>query len=160
MGKWRRYFWPRWRLRQHFRRQGSGVQLLLSAAFGLVLAVLLISFLDSKARPVIAVMAESRVKNIVTGIIETEISKTLAQEAVAYDDIITFRTDSNGRITAFTSNSAEMNRLRTELLSAVIAQVDTLDTGTLGIPLGNLLPFSALAEKMSKYSSISFPASP
>lgn len=145
--KWRRYFWPRWRLRQRIRRQGSGVQLLLSAAFGLVLAVLLLSFLDSKARPVIAVMAESRVENIVTGIIETEISKTLAQEAVVYDDIITFRTDSSGRITAFTSNSAEMNRLRTELLSAVISQVDTLDTGTLGIPLGNLLPFSALAEK-------------
>ena len=38
MEKWRRYFWPRWRLRQRIRRQGSGVQLLLSAAFGLVLA--------------------------------------------------------------------------------------------------------------------------
>ena len=73
--------------------------------------------------------------------------ETLALDAVVYDDIITFRTDSSGRITAFTSNSAEMNRLRTELLSAVISQVDTLDTGTLGIPLGNLLPFSALAEK-------------
>ena len=76
-------------------------------------------------------MAESRVKNIVTGMIEAEISETMAREAVAYDDIITFRTDSSGRITAFTSNSAEMNRLRTELLSAVIAQVATLDTGKL-----------------------------
>ena len=147
MERWRRYFWPRWRFRRRVRRQGSGVQLLLSAAFGLVLAMLLIGFLDSKARPVIAAMAESRVKNIVTGMIEAEISETMAREAVAYDDIITFRTDSSGRITAFTSNSAEMNRLRTELLSAVIAQVDTLDTGNLGIPLGNLLPFSALAEK-------------
>ena len=147
MESWRRYFWPRRRLRQRARRHGRGAQLLLSSAFGLVLAVLLISFLDGRARPVIAAMAESRVKNIVSGIMESEISKTLAREAVAYDDIITFRTDSSGRITAFTSNSAEMNRLRTELLSAVIARVDTLDTGALGIPLGNLLPFSALAEK-------------
>lgn len=147
MERWRRYFWPRWRLRQRIRRRGSGIQLLLSAALGLGLALVLIGFLDSKARPVIAAMAESRVKNIVTGMIEMEIGKTLAREAVAYDDIITFRTDSSGRITAFTSDSAEMNRLRTELLSAVVAQIDTLDTGMLGIPLGNLLPFSALAEK-------------
>lgn len=147
MERWRRYFWPRWRLRQRGRRRGSGIQLLLSAAIGLGLALIFISFLDGKARPAIAAMAESRVKNIVTGIIEREISKTMAQEAVAYDDIITFRTDNSGRITAFTSNSAEMNRLRTELLGAVISQIDTLDTGTLGIPLGNLLPFAALAEK-------------
>ena len=141
-----------WRRRVWFRggapRRGSGgTGMLLSAVLGIGLALLAIRLFDSSTRPMVAALAETGTSNAVTRIVNDAVDHTLAAEAVSYGDMISLQTDSSGQITALTSNSVEMNRLRTRILDEVVAQVDILDSKTLGIPLGNLTGIAVFSDK-------------
>lgn len=122
------------------RRRGGG-QLLLSAVLGIGLALLVIHAFDASVRPLVEDMARAKVKNAVTTAVNDAVSQTLAAEAVAYDDLVSLQKDDAGRIAVMTTNSAKMNALRTQILAAVVAQVDDLDPRELGVPLGNLTGF-------------------
>ncbi|MCQ4864193.1 sporulation protein YunB [Pseudoflavonifractor phocaeensis] len=126
---------------------GGAVQLMLSAVLGIGLALALIRAFDSSVRPMVTEMARTQVSNAVTRIVDTAVTDTLAEEAIAYSDMVTLQTDSAGRITALTSNSTEMNRLRTDIMNDIVSQVDSLGTPELGVPLGNLTGFSSLSGK-------------
>ncbi len=144
MQKWRR-IWLRSRVSD---RHGSGrTSFFISAVLGIGLALLAISLFDSSVRPVVTEMAKTRTGNAVTRIVNDAVSRTMSTQAIAYDDMITLQKDSSGQIIALTSNSVEMNRLRTQILDEVISKVNTLDSNELGVPLGNLSGFATLSEK-------------
>ena len=67
----------------------------------------LIRAFDSSVRPMVTEMARTQVSNAVTRIVDTAVTDTLAEEAIAYSDMVTLQTDSAGRITALTSNSTD-----------------------------------------------------
>lgn len=144
MYTWRRRIWLRGGAP---RRESRGGGFFLSAVLGIGLALLVISLLDSSMRPIITEMAKARTSNAVTRIVNDAVGRTMTTQAIAYEDIITFQKDASGQITALTSNSAEMNRLRNEILDEVVGQVDTLDSKELGVPLGNLSGLSTMSEK-------------
>lgn len=147
--------WQRiWLRRRVWRRNSKaapsgkqGVQLFISVVLGVGLALALICTFDLRARPFISTMAEARTKNVITTLIDDAVNRTLSEETIAYGDMITLQTDSSGRITALISNSAELNRLRTAILDQIVEQVKTLDTDSLGIPMGNLTGFATLSDK-------------
>lgn len=143
MQKWRR-IWPRVRVRR--RAGGRGGDILLSSVLGIGLAILAIYLFDGRVRPVVVELAETSARNAVTRVVNEAVERTLAAEAVSYDDMITLQKDASGQITALTSNSVEMNRLRAEILDDVVAQVDILDSRELGIPLGNVLGLATLSD--------------
>ncbi|MEG1857138.1 MAG: sporulation protein YunB [Pseudoflavonifractor sp.] len=123
------------------------MQLVVASILGIGLALLCIRSFDNGVRPTLIAIAEAKVKNAVTVIINAAVDETIAAQAIAYDDIISLQTDQSGRITALTSNSAEMNRLRGHIVDAIICKVGILDTGDLGVPLGNLTGFAALSDR-------------
>lgn len=129
------------------RRERRGGGFLLSAVLGIGLALLAIWLFDSSTRPIVIELAKTGAGNAVTRIVNDAVDHTLAAEAISYDDMITLQKDSSGQITALTSNSVEMNRLRTRILDEVVAQVDILDSKTLGVPLGNLTGLATLSDK-------------
>ncbi len=139
-----RRIWPRIRMRG--RTGGGRGDFLLSAVLGIGLALLAIYLFDARVRPVVAELAETSARNAVTRIVNEAVERILAAEAVSYDDMITLQKDTAGQITALTSNSVEMNRLRAEILNDVVAQVDILDSKELGVPLGHLLGLTTLSE--------------
>ena len=145
MQMWRRV-WLRGRGRREIR-QNRGEGVLISAVLGIGLALLSIYLFDGKVRPVVTDLAESRASNAVTRVVNNAVSDTLAAEAISYADIVTLQKDSAGQITALTSNFVIMNRLKTQIMSRVAEQVDTLDTKELGVPLGNLLGLASLSDK-------------
>lgn len=126
---------------------GRHSALWLSAILGIGLALLAIRLFDGATRPLINEMAQTSVKNAVTAIVNDAVSQTLATQAVAYDDLVTMQTDQSGRITAMRTSAAAMNLLRTEILEDVIAQVDLLDSKSLGIPLGTLTGIAAASDR-------------
>lgn len=126
---------------------GRHSALWLSAILGIGLALLTIRLFDGATRPLINEMAQTSVKNAVTAIVNDAVSQTLATQAVAYDDLVTMQTDQSGRITAMRTSAAAMNLLRTEILEDVIAQVDLLDSKSLGIPLGTLTGIAAASDR-------------
>ncbi len=120
------------------RRNHSHHPLLLSGLAGVGLALALILFVDVQLRPILDAMATAQVKNVVTKALDGAIARQVEERGLTYGDIITMEKDASGRITALTSNMAQLNSLRTGILGAAVEAVDGMDTEELSIPVGNL----------------------
>ena len=57
---------------------------------------------------------------------------------MSYGDFVTIATDSAGKVTALTSNTAANSRFKRQVVEAVIRQLNGLDSDALGVPLGTL----------------------
>lgn len=128
------------------RVNGNLLSLVLSAILGIGLAVWVIHALDGSVRPVLTEMARAKVTNAVTQIVDEAVAGTLEEDGATYRDMVELQTDASGQITALTSDSAQLNRLRNEILETIITQVDLLDSEELGVPLGNLTEFSIFSD--------------
>ncbi|MCD7947726.1 MAG: sporulation protein YunB [Oscillospiraceae bacterium] len=115
---------------------------LLSAALGISLALLLIWGVDARLRPVIADTAESKTRNVVTALVSEVVLDVMTERGWGYDDFVTIQTDTDGRVTLMTTDTVKLNTLRSDILTRVVAQVEDLDTGQLGIPFGTVTGFS------------------
>lgn len=153
MRTWWRRLWLRRRAycrpseRWHWSPDARAVQALLSTVLGIGLALFVIRSFDAGVRPTLTALAQANTKNAVTRVVDDAVARTVSQETVAYGDIIALQTDNSGRITALTSDSAEMNRLRSEIVDDILTQVEALDTADLGVPFGNVTGLSSLADK-------------
>lgn len=107
----------------------------------LVLVILLAVFFlfRSNYRSVIQELAETTVKNTTSDMTNDAIARQIAEGTIAYDRIVYFEKDINGRITALKTNMSEMNRLKTDILNIVNDQILAMDTSRLGIPIGSIL---------------------
>ena len=106
-----------------------------------LLALALSSFVlfRGKYRPVIRSLAETQVKNATSDLTNDAIAKQIAAGNIAYDRIVYFEKDLNGRITALKTNIGEINRLKTDILNIINDEILALYTSDIGIPLGSLL---------------------
>ena len=144
MRTWHRWGFPRFRRRGPPQaRKAHG--LLLSGLLGVSLALLLIGYLEIRLHPILNAMATAKVTNTVTQTLDGAIANEISSVGITYGDLISMEKDSTGRVTALTSNMAELNRLRTSILSAVVTAVDTLDQEQLAIPVGNLTGINFLS---------------
>ena len=118
----------RWRLRRFFHR------LLV------LLLVLLVAFLvlRGKYRDVIRELAQTQVKNSTSDLTNDAIAKQIANGTIAYDRLVYFEKDLEGRITALKTNMSEVNRLKTDILNIINDEILAMDASDIGIPLGSL----------------------
>lgn len=133
--RYRLWFRPPRRTRKPGRRGGG---ILLSAVFGIGMALLVIGLLDSALRPTVVALAQSRVENTVTGIINRAVTDTLTAEAISYSELVILEKNEAGQVTVLTTDSARLNVLRTEILEDILCEVKSLDGQDLGISLGSL----------------------
>ena len=89
-------------------------------------------------RNVIRELAETQVKNTTSDLTNDAIAKQIAAGNIAYDRIVYFEKDLDGRITAMKTNMTEINRLKTDILNLINDEILALDTSDIGIPLGSL----------------------
>ncbi len=139
MGSRTRRRWGPLRIRWRRRGKSRGrAALLLAAGVGIGLALVVIGSVEAGIRPLVEMAAEAKVQNMVTALVNRAVEDALAAGAVSYDDLVTLKTDSGGYVTAMTTNSVKLNTLKTEILGAVVEQVNALDSTELGIPVGSL----------------------
>lgn len=105
--------------------------LLLVALIGLVM-------LRSRYRDVILSLAQTSVMNTTSDLTNDAIAKQIAAGNIAYDRIVYFEKNLDGRITALKTNMSEINRLKTDILNIINDEILALDTSDIGIPLGSL----------------------
>lgn len=103
----------------------------------LIAAVLFLS-LRSKYRDVVEDLAQTQVKNTTSDLTNDAIARQIAEGNIAYDRIVFFEKDLDGRITALKTNMSEVNRLKTDILNIINDEILALDTSDIGIPLGSL----------------------
>lgn len=107
--------------------------------FLIALAMSAFVLLRGKFRPVIQSLAETQVKNVTSDLANDALAKQIAEGNIAYDRMVYFEKDLNGRITALKTNIGEINRMKTDVLNLINDEILSLDTSDIGIPLGSLL---------------------
>ncbi|MCI7096361.1 MAG: sporulation protein YunB [Clostridiales bacterium] len=118
---------------------GRWIRMWLWRLFWLLL-ILIAAFclFRSRFRNVIRELAETQVKNTTSDLTNDAIAKQIAAGNIAYDRIVYFEKDLDGRITAMKTNMTEINRLKTDILNLINDEILALDTSDIGIPLGSL----------------------
>lgn len=112
------------------------------AAAGLLILVLALAgflYFRSRYRTVIRELAQTQVMNTTSDLTNDAIAKQIAEGTIAYDRIIYFEKDLDGRITALKTNMSEMNRLKTDILNIINDEILALDTSELGVPIGSII---------------------
>ena len=108
------------------------------------LSILMLVFLTgffllrSRYRAVIAELARTQVMNTTSDLTNDAITKQIAAGDIAYDRIVFFEKDLDGRIRALKTNMSEVNRLKTDILNIINDEILALDHSDIGIPLGSL----------------------
>ena len=87
----------------------------------------------------IRTLAQTQVINATSDLINDAIDKQIAQGNIAYDRIVYFEKDLDGKITALKTNMSEVNRLKTAILNIINDEILALETTDLGIPVGSLI---------------------
>lgn len=113
----------------------------------MLLALALLLFFRYKYLDAVVGLAETRVKNATSDLINDAIDEQIATGDIQYDRIVYFEKDLNGTITALKTNMSEVNRLKTSILNIINDEILELDTSGLGIPLGNLILPEFMSEK-------------
>ena len=108
---------------------------------GILLVILSVSFylLRDRYRDVVAELARIQVMNATSDLTNDAIARQIAAGDIAYDRIVFFEKDLDGRITALKTNMSEVNRLKTDILNIINDEILALDKTDIGIPIGSLV---------------------
>ena len=131
------------RVRGNLRRGGPPPWLVTILA-GLLVAAGIVGALEARLRPMVVAAAQAQTQNEMTRVVEDAIWNQLEESGVGYTDLVTIQRGEDGAITAVTTDTAALNRLRAQLLGAALAALDGVDVTQIQIPLGSLLDFDLL----------------
>lgn len=90
-------------------------------------------------RPLVRELATAKVENRAQNVINEAVEALLDSGRVNYERIVLLEKDVNGTITALKTNIAEVNRLKTQILSIVDSILLDLDVSEIGLPLGSVI---------------------
>ena len=107
---------------------------------GVFLIVVAVAFfaVRNRYREAIADLARTQVMNSTSDLTNDAIARQIATGNIAYDRIVFFEKDLDGRITALKTNMSEVNRLKTDILNIINDEILALDNSDIGVPLGSL----------------------
>ena len=137
--------WRYARLRRSLCRQPAKRQLLLPVVVGLVLALAVIRWFDAALRPQLIALAETQIQNRMAGIADRAVTQALIQEGTQQGEMIHMQSQQLGNAVAISVDTPRLNLLRTSILDCVILQVESLDSHSLGVPIGALTGFDLLS---------------
>lgn len=104
----------------------------LSALIGFAL------FLKLRLSPLVNELALAKVENKASNIINDSIEEQLKENDIDYDSMVALEKTVYGEVSALRTNMAEINRLKTQVLSTVDSLLLDLDVEEVGLPLGSL----------------------
>lgn len=110
-------------------------RLLLLLVLAVLVAVVLL--LRLRMAPLMRQLVVTQAENTMSTLVNEIVNEQIAKGTIDYDRIIYFEKDVDGRITALKTNMSEVNRLKTEILSAMNQGIEDISVGELDIPIGN-----------------------
>ena len=109
----------------YYHRGPDGPQirraLLLLAISGLLAFAL---YAGAQMRPLLGSLATTRVSNAVNRIVYQAVNEAIDSGQIAYEQLVSYEKDNEGRITMVRSNMAAFNHLQAEILDPVLTRVD------------------------------------
>ena len=96
-------------------------------------------------RPMLENLATARCANTVSRIVVAAVNDAVENGWMEYDRLVKFDKDSDGRVTALSSNMAEFNRLQAAIADDILQRMAEVSTTDLSIPIGTLTGSPLLA---------------
>ncbi len=118
---------------------------IIKLSFLLIFIIFLIVYIEINIRPVVKSVAESMAKGVAVRTINDVVNDTMSENNIKYEDLMSLKTDSEGRVTALVSNVIHMNKLKAEITEKIQASLGEKEELSLSIPLGTLLNQSILS---------------
>ena len=125
------------RLSDYLRQEGP-LTVALPVVLALILVCLLLHRLNGELRPVLETTAISKATNLMVQAIDIAVDNCLQENDMSYRDFVTLETDTAGKVSSITTNTAANSRFKRQVVEAVIRQLGTMDSEELGVPLGTL----------------------
>jgi len=123
----------------YYHRGPDGPQirraLLLLAISGLLAFAL---YSGAQMRPLLGSLATTRVSNAVNRIVYQAVNEAIDSDRIAYEQLVSYEKDNEGRITMVRSNMAAFNRLQSQILDLILSRIDQVSARELSIPAGSL----------------------
>lgn len=139
----------KWTVRRLWRRghgrAGEHPQLLLSIVLGLTLAFFLIHHFDRTLRPHLVALTQTQLQNQLTHIADSAVTHTLSDQSLSYKDIVHLQPRQDESFSIISTDTAQLNALRSTVMEDIVTQVELLDSRSLGVPLGALTGLDLLA---------------
>ena len=123
--------------------------LVLLAVSGL-LALLLHA--GAQMRPLLGSLASTRASNTVNRIVYEAVNEAIDSGQIAYEQLVSYEKDNEGRITMVRSNMAAFNRLQAQILELILQRIDQVSARELSIPVGSLTGSPLLAGRGPRIS--------
>ena len=120
-------------------RQKELLAMVLPVGLALVLVGLLLHTLNGKLRPVLETTATTKATNLMVQAIDIAVDNCLQENDMNYRDFVTLETDTAGKVSSITTNTAANSRFKRQVVEAVIRQLGAMDSEALKIPLGTLI---------------------
>lgn len=102
---------------------------------------------QSRIRPVLSAMAESRAKNIATEAVNDSVWFVLSENDIKYDSLVELTTEENGSVTSIKVDSVKINTLCAEIRARITDYFNNLSENQVSIPIGSLTGIDMLAGK-------------
>ena len=130
----------------YYHRGPDGPQirraLLLLAISGLLAFAL---YAGAQMRPLLGSLATTRVSNAVNRIVYQAVNEAIDSGQIAYEQLVSYEKDNEGRITMVRSNMAAFNQLQSQILDLILSRIDQVSARELSIPVGSLTGSPLLA---------------
>ena len=117
--------------------------LLLLFLFVLCLSVIVVAGVQMES--ILSRLATTKVSNTVNRIVSEAVTDAVERGDFAYEKLISFEKDKDGKVTAVKSNMPEFNRLQSVILDDVLERISEVSTREVSIPVGSLTGLNLLA---------------
>ncbi|MCC8195973.1 MAG: hypothetical protein LIO49_04070 [Ruminococcus sp.] len=121
----------RHRIKKDNGNTGTAVMLIL-------IAVVVLLFINAALKPVIMNMAESYGKMSVAKAVDEAVIELFENEDIGYSDLVRLTFSDSGFVTAVEYNSAEINRIKLSLSNSLVSGLEKLRASKIKVPIGSL----------------------
>ena len=129
---------------------GQGRRVLLFLTVSGLLAFLL--YAGAQLRPLLGSLAATRVSNAVNRIVYQAVNEAIDSGQIAYEQLVSWEKDNEGRITMVRSNMAAFNRLQSQILNLILSRIDQVSARELSNPVRSLTGSPLLAGRGPRIS--------
>lgn len=126
-------------------KKKKGLIIFLLIFFAIVyLSLKTICLIDEHLKPTLAKISESKIKALATDLINETINKEIVDH-IKYENLVTVRTDNDGRVVMMQPNTREINRLATRMTTKIQDALKTIEQEEISIPLAQVFNNQLLA---------------
>ncbi|MBQ1281819.1 MAG: sporulation protein YunB [Oscillospiraceae bacterium] len=90
-----------------------------------------------KMAPLMKEFVVTQAENTMSALVNEIINREIASGSIDFEKIVSFEKDASGQIHALKTDMSEINRTKTQILSAMNEEISDLSVDALGIPIGN-----------------------